>query len=75
MIYAVSVTSKITLFSISVSPGFELATIPGPPLCGGAGGCVGLGYATGVSPGSIEYWTVLKSGGGCGTYVLTVTPS
>lgn len=75
MIYKLTITSGIRLYNITVSSGFTLATIPGPPFCGGAGGCVGTGMSTGVSSGSTQWWTVLKSGGGCGPYTLTITPS
>jgi len=75
LIYSLGITSGIRLYSISVSAGFSLATIPGPPFCGGAGSCVGPSMYTGVSAGSTQWWTVAKTGGGCGTYTLTITPS
>jgi hypothetical protein len=75
LVYSLSISSGIRLYAITVSSGFSLATIPGLPFCGGAGGCVGLGMSTGVSAGSTQWWTVMKSGGGCGTYTITVTPS
>lgn len=74
LIYAIT-ASDTRLYSIRVDPGFTLAAIPGPPLCGGAGTCVGAGTTTGVSKGSTQYWTVAKTGGGCGTYTLIVTPT
>ncbi|MGZ5967180.1 MAG: hypothetical protein ACXWP4_05900, partial [Polyangiales bacterium] len=75
-IYAISIATGARLYAIKVSDGFSLAVIPGiAPFCGGAGSCVGSGMSTGVGAGSTQFWTVLKTGGGCGTYTLTITPS
>jgi hypothetical protein len=74
VVHALSISSGIRLYTIGVSGGHTLATIPGPPFCGGAGSCVGLGMATGVSKGTTQWWTVLPTGA-CGPYVLTITPT
>jgi len=74
VIYQLSISSGIRLYDIRVSTGHTLATIPGPPFCGGAGSCVGPGMSTGVAKGTAQWWTVLPSGP-CGPYTLTITPT
>jgi hypothetical protein len=74
-IFPLSISSGARLYAIKVSGGFSLASIPGPPICGGAGTCAGSGMSTGIGAGSKQWWTVTKTGGGCGAYTLTITPS